>query len=146
MLSAKSFAFISNILLLSYLQINRKIWAWRRWLSLPKPHLLCFYSLFFLLFFVLTQKKEAKEKSRLWWKKLKNEFIKLKFTKLALFFLAKVAFNNRHTAMNHCISMRSNSVNFLTLYSIIFFDVFFIKALFCWRHGVLHPQREDNDY
>ena len=44
--------------------------------------------------------------------------------------------------MTHCIVMRSNSVNFLTLYSIIFFNVFFIKALFCRRHGVLHPQRK----
>ena len=42
--------------------------------------------------------------------------------------------------MTHCIVMRSNSVNFLTLYSIIFFNVFFSKALFCRRHGALHTQ------
>ncbi len=43
--------------------------------------------------------------------------------------------------MTYCIVMRSNSVNFLTLYSIIFFNVFFSKALFWRRCGALHPQR-----
>ena len=76
----------------------------------------------FLLLFCLGAKGKVKAV-------LKNDFIKLKFTKLVLFFLVKFVFNHRLAAMNHFISMRSNSVNFLTLYSIIFFDVFFIKAI-----------------
>ena len=90
-----------------------------------------YHLLSLLLLFLLSwhKRKEAKEKVKAVMKKTKNDFIKLKFTKLALSFLVRFVFNHRHTAMNHCILMRSNSVNFLTLYSIIFFDVFFIKAI-----------------
>ena len=84
LLSAKSFVYISNILILKYLQINHKI----------------------------------------------------KLTKLALLFFSKVVFNHRLTTMTHCILMRSNSINFLTLYSIIFLTFFFIKSLFWRLHGV----------
>ena len=79
-------------------------------------------------------------------KKTKKWLHKAKVYKTRAVLLAEVAFNNRLAAMNHCIVMRSNSVNFLTLYSIIFFDVFFIKALFCRRHGIIAFIVESGDY
>jgi len=82
-----------------------------------------YFHLFFFSF-ALHKRKEAKEKVKAVLKKTKNDFIKLKFTKLALFLLAKVVFNHRFAAMNHFISMRSNNANFLTLYYIIFLTFF----------------------